>query len=191
ARAGGCGWAARGGPPPRQRRPPRAGPPPGAPACAAASSRSTRRSRSSGTSALCRSGRSMRISVTPSAASTAIMPRPARRTRSSLVDCLPGAGAWQAHAHGCTDPQLARDVDGAAVLLDDLPRDGQTQPGARHALRDIARAIEALKHAREILERDAAAGVTHHELGKLDAIVRQPGLDADVDRCARRAVLHS
>ena len=60
---------------------------------------------------------------------------------------------------------VARDRDAAAVQRDQLVH--QRQPDARSLVRARARAshaVEALEHVRQLLGRDADAGVAHRQL---------------------------
>src|SRR5688500_12807749 len=56
-------------------------------------------------------------------------------------------------------------LDVSAVRLDDLLRDGEPEPGARHRSRSlIVRLIELLEDVRQLLRRDPGARVTHLDL---------------------------
>src|SRR4051794_24336988 len=66
------------------------------------------------------------------------------------------------HREGHPRTRLAgvRDPDAAAVRLDDGAGDGEPQPGAADRPRGIvAAAVEAVEHARRVVDRDAGAGV--------------------------------
>jgi hypothetical protein len=60
---------------------------------------------------------------------------------------------------------LAMDLDGAPVLLDDLPGAGQADPLAGEPADDIGRAVVALEDARQIRGRDPDAAVAHPDTG--------------------------
>ena len=91
------------------------------------------------------------------------------------------------------DAHLALDPDPPAMQLDELPRQGQPEPGALHLLRRRPHLPELLEDRLLVLGRDADARVAHRDLD--DPIHRHrpdvdpPALRRELDRI-RQQVQH-
>src|SRR5687767_3039310 len=80
------------------------------------------------------------------------------------------------------DPELALDLEPRAVQAEHVLDDRKAEPGAAARARARGRdAIEALGDPRQVLRRDALAGIGHGELGAV-AARRPPDLDAPAGR---------
>src|SRR5262245_56256567 len=85
-----------------------------------------------------------------------------------------------------THPELALHPDPAPVQLDELPTEGQPQPGALHLLLRRPHLPELLEHRFLILRRDADAGVADRDLDQTvlwhRAHLDAPALRRELDR---------
>src|SRR5262249_40386585 len=92
--------------------------------------------------------------------------------------------SWKCKAERASLALDALRPDLSPVRLDDLLADGQTQAGARRAVLDPGRAVEALEQVAQLLRRQAGAAVPDGEGD--EAAVR---LGRDVDGRPLRGVL--
>ena len=83
-------------------------------------------------------------------------------------------------------PELALDVEPAAMAVDDVLDDGEAEPGAAQLARAGGiDAVEALGQARQMLARDAVAVVAHRDG---DAAARSPAARGDRPTAARDSI---
>src|SRR5262245_30219196 len=81
-----------------------------------------------------------------------------------------------------THPELALHPDPAPVQLDELPTEGQPQPGALHLLLRPPHLPELLEHRLLILRRDTDAGVADRDLDQ-PVLWHCSDLDPPILRC--------
>ena len=108
---------------------------------------------------------------------------------SDNLSRMHGDGGGEVDGESGAGPRLALDRQSAAMAVEDVFDEGQTETGAAlgATLGDID-AIETLGQSRQMLRRDAGPVIAHADLRLGLTVDRDPELEGDVDALAGGAV---